>query len=327
MTKPRLFSGIQPTGSLHLGNYIGAISQWLKLQNDYEAFFCIVDLHAITLPQDPQKLPLKIKELAALYLACGLDPDQATVFIQSHNPDHANLTWILNCLTTMGQLERMTQYKAKSNQHVTSVGLFNYPVLMAADILLYQTDIVPVGEDQKQHVELTRDLAEKFNRHYGETFKLPQPKILTHGARIMSLKDPHQKMSKSDQDNKGTIDLLDSPDSIITKIGASMTDSETIIKIDPLNKPGITNLLTIFASVTDQEIESIEKKYQSKTYQQLKTDLSSAIIEFLTPIQARYQKIIADEEELMKILHHGQEKAEAISGPTLKNAYQKLGLR
>lgn len=324
--KKRVFSGIQPSGNLHLGNYIGAISQWVKMQDQYECFFCIVDLHAITVPQDPQKLLAKIRELAALYLASGLDPEKSTIFIQSHNPDHASLTWILDCLASMGQLERMTQYKAKADQNNASVGLFNYPILMAADILLYQTDLVPVGQDQKQHVELARDLAQKFNSRFGPVFKIPKPKMLSVGAKVMSLQDPKQKMSKSSQDQKGTIDLLDSPKDIKNKIMAAVTDSGQEIVAAP-NKPGITNLLTIYSAVTGLNVNQIEKRYQNKNYGQFKSELAQEVVKFLTPIQERYQAIYQDREKLAKILAKGEQKAQNISQKTLNRAYQEIGLR
>ncbi len=324
--KLRVFSGIQPSGNLHLGNYIGAISQWVKMQNEYDCFFCIVDLHAITISQDPQKLAQKIKELAALYLACGLNPNKSTIFAQSYNSDHASLAWILDCLTPMGQLERMTQYKTKANQNNANVGLFNYPVLMAADILLYQTDLVPVGQDQKQHVELTRDLAEKFNSRFGPTFKLPKVKMLPVGARIMSLQNPKQKMSKSSLDDKGTIDLLDSPKVIEKKVMTSITDSGQEIK-SRSNKPGISNLLTIYSTINNQTISQLETKYQNKNYGQFKADLAQEIIKFLRPIQKRYQQIRQDEENLEKVLERGAQKAKKISSEALKSVYQKIGLR
>jgi tryptophanyl-tRNA synthetase len=324
--RKRVFSGIQPSGNLHLGNYIGAISQWVKMQDQYECFFCIVDLHAITVPQDPQKLLAKIRELAALYLASGLDPEKSTIFVQSHNPDHASLTWILDCLASMGQLERMTQYKAKADQTNANVGLFNYPILMAADILLYQTDLVPVGQDQKQHVELVRDLAQKFNSHFSPIFKVPRPKMLSVGAKIMSLQDPSQKMSKSSLDKKGTIDLLDSPKTIKSKIMAAITDSgqEIIARAD---KPGISNLLTIYSVVTDLRVNQIEKRYQNKNYSQFKSELAQEVVKFLTPIQERYQAIYQDREKLAKILAKGERKAQKISQKTLNRVYQEIGLQ
>ncbi|MGI6278729.1 MAG: tryptophan--tRNA ligase [Patescibacteria group bacterium] len=323
--KKRVFSGIQPSGNLHLGNYIGAISQWIKMQDQYECFFCIVDLHAITVPQEPKELNRKIRKLAALYLACGLNPEKSTIFIQSHNPDHASLTWILDCLASMGQLERMTQYKTKSNQTKTNVGLFNYPVLMAADILLYQTDLVPVGQDQKQHVELTRDLAQKFNSRFGPVFKIPKAKMLSAGAKIMSLQNPKQKMSKSSLDKKGTIDLLDSPKVIKNKIMSAVTDSGQEIKVAK-DKPGISNLLIIYSAITKTSIDQLEAQYQNKNYGQLKNDLAKKLIQFLTPIQAQYQKIYQDKGSLENILQDGTKRARKVSQKTLSLAQQKIGL-
>lgn len=323
--KQRVFSGIKPSGNLQLGNYIGAISQWLKMQNEMNCLFCIVDLHAITVPQDPKKLAQRVKELAALYLACGISPQKSTIFVQSHNPDHASLTWILDCLASMGQLERMTQYKAKANQAGASVGLFNYPVLMAADILLYQTDLVPVGHDQKQHLELTQDLAEKFNSRFGKTFKIPKAK-LSAGAKIMSLQDPSQKMSKSDQDKNGTIDLLDSPREIKNKIMAAVTDSGQEIIARP-DKPGISNLLTIYSAISHKTVKQLEAEYQNKNYRQLKADLAQEIIKLLKPIQERYRQIYQDQKGLEEILEKGAQKARKISSETLNNVYQKIGLR
>jgi tryptophanyl-tRNA synthetase len=326
ISKLRVLSGIQPSGNLHLGNYIGAISQWVKMQDKYDCFFCIVDLHAFTAPQDPSRLAQRIKELAALYLACGINPQKSTIFIQSHNPDHASLTWILDCLASMGQLERMTQYKTKTNQAGESVGLFNYPILMAADILLYQTDLVPVGHDQKQHVELTEDLAEKFNSRFGKTFKIPKTKMLSVGARIMSLQNPGQKMSKSSLDKKGTIDLLDSPQKIKGKIMAAVTDSGQEITARP-DKPGVSNLLAIYSAITGLAISQIERRFQHKNYGQFKSELAEEVIKFLTPIQNRYRTIFQDQETLAKILAEGKQKAQKISQKTLYRVYQKVGLR
>jgi tryptophanyl-tRNA synthetase len=325
INKKRVFSGIQPSGNLHLGNYIGAISQWIKMQDQYECFFCIVDLHAITVSYDPQKLAKKVRELTALYLACGLDPKKSTIFIQSHNPDHASLTWLLNCLAPMGQLERMTQYKNKSSQNRASVGLFNYPVLMAADILLYQTDLVPVGQDQKQHVELTRDLAQKFNSRFGSTFRLPKAKMLSTGAKIMSLQNPNQKMSKSNLDKKGTIDLLDPAKTIKNKVMATVTDSGQEIKFAK-NKPGISNLLTIYSAITETKIGQLEVQYQNKNYGQFKKDLAQKLIEFLDPIQNQYQKIYQNKDFLEDVLRRGAKKARKISQKTLNQGQQKMGL-
>lgn len=325
----RVFSGIQPSGSLHLGNYIGAIRQWVAMQEDYECIYCVVDLHALTVPQKPEKLKKQIRQLAALILACGVNPEQSALFVQSHNPDHTSLTWLLDCVASMGQLERMIQYKAKSKkqQGRASVGLFNYPALMAADILLYQTDAVPVGEDQKQHVELTRDLAEKFNNRYGKVFKLPEAKLLKVGARIMSLQTPRSKMSKSAENPKGTIYLLDKPADIKDKIMSAVTDSGSEVRFDLNEKAGISNLLSIYANVTDASIKELEKKYQDKGYGDFKKDLAEAVVEFLTPIQEKYHQIMANEEQLDKILQDGLEKVRPLSQKTLRQAQEAMGIR
>ena len=326
--KKRVFSGIQPSGDLHLGNYVGAIKQWVALQNEYECIFSIVDLHAITVPYDPALLKERIRRLAALYLACGIDPQKAVVFVQSHNPDHPVLAWLLDCVASMGQLRRMTQYKAKAEKlkEKVTVGLFNYPALMAADILLYQTDVVPVGEDQKQHVELTRDLAEKFNARFGETFKLPEVKILQVGARVMSLQNPSKKMSKSAEDPNGTIDLLDSPEEIVRKVKSAVTDSGREIVFDRENKPGISNLLAIYANLSGKKIEKLEEEYQGKGYGEFKTDLADLIVETLRPIQERYQKIRKEEDYLESLFQEGLRKVKPISEATLKKVYERMGL-
>ncbi|MCD6225934.1 tryptophan--tRNA ligase [bacterium] len=326
--KKRVFSGIQPSGDLHLGNYVGAIKQWVALQDEYECIFSIVDLHAITVPYDPALLKERIRRLAALYLACGIDPQKAVVFVQSHNPDHPVLAWLLDCVASMGQLRRMTQYKAKAEKlkEKVTVGLFNYPALMAADILLYQTDVVPVGEDQKQHVELTRDLAEKFNARFGETFKLPEVKILQVGARVMSLQNPSKKMSKSAEDPNGTIDLLDSPEEIVRKVKSAVTDSGREIVFDRENKPGISNLLAIYANLSGKKIEKLEEEYQGKGYGEFKTDLADLIVETLRPIQERYQKIRKEEDYLESLFQEGLRKVKPISEATLKKVYERMGL-
>jgi len=327
MKKKRIFSGIQPTGNLHLGNYIGAIKQWAAIQDEGECFFCIVDLHAITVPQDPKVLKEKIRELAALYLACGIDPEKSVIFVQSHNPDHPTLAWILDCVASMGQLNRMTQYKSKSEKlkGKVSVGLFNYPVLMAADILLYQTDLVPVGDEQVQHVELTRDLAERFNHRFGPVFKIPEHRIFKIGARIMSLQNPEKKMSKSDEDPNGTIDLLDSPDEIRRKVKIAVTDSgrEILFRDD---KPAINNLLTIYSHLSGLSIKDLEKKYQGKGYKEFKEDLAEVIIEFLRPIQEKYYQARQDKDYLNKILTDGLKNARQISQKTMDQVYQAVGL-
>ena len=325
--KQRIFSGIKPSGSLHLGNYIGAIKQWVAMQQENDCFFCVVDLHAITVPQNPAVLKEKIRELTALYLACGIDPKKSVIFVQSHNSDHPVLAWILDCIASMGQLNRMTQYKSKSEElkGKVSVGLFNYPVLMAADILLYQTDLVPVGEDQIQHIELTRDLAERFNRRFGPVFKIPEYRVFKIGARIMSLQHPEKKMSKSDDDPNGTIDLLDSPDKIRKKIRIAVTDSgrEIVFRED---KQAISNLLTIYSHLSGLSIEDLEKKYQGRGYKEFKEDLAEVVIEFLRPIREKYYQIRQNEDYLTEVLANGLKRAKEISQKTMSQIYQAVGL-
>ena len=327
MNKPRVFSGIQPSGNLHIGNYIGAMKQWIELQKNYDCIYSIVDLHAITVPQNPKILKEKIRELTALYLACGVNPDKSLIFIQSCNPDHAVLAWILDCVASMGQMQRMTQYKSKSKElkGKVGVGLFNYPALMAADILLYQTDLVPVGDDQVQHVELTRDLARRFNSRFGKVFVVPEAKVMKMGARIMSLKYPDKKMSKSGEDKDGTIDLLDSADEIKRKIKIAATDSGKEIVFRE-NKPAISNLLTIYSHVSGLTVKKLEERYQGKGYQEFKEDLGEAVIEFLRPIQKRYHQIRKDEKYLDQVLADGLKRARKVSQKTLSNVYQAVGL-
>lgn len=327
MRQKRIFSGIQPSGNLHIGNLIGAINQWVAIQKEGECFYGIVDLHAITIPQEPKLLKERIKKLAALYVACGVDPKKSVMFVQSQNSDHCVLAWILDCVATMGQMLRMTQYKAKSEElkEQATVGLFNYPALMAADILLYDTDLVPIGDDQVQHVELTRDLAEKFNSRFGKVLKVPNYKILQFGARIMSLQKPEQKMSKSDEDKDGTIDLLDTPEEIRRKIKIAVTDSGREIKFSA-DKPAIANLLTIYTNLSGLTINEIEKKYQGKGYKEFKEDLGEVIVAALEPIQEKYYQLRKDEGYLQKVLDGGLQKAKQISSQTLKRVYQAVGL-
>ena len=321
----RIFSGAQPTGNVHLGNYLGALRNWVKLQREYESFFCIVNLHALTVPQDPELLKQKTRDLARIYLAVGIDPNLSTVFVQSDVPEHAQLTWVLNCVSRMSELERMTQFKdkARKQQENVSVGLFDYPVLMASDILLYQTDLVPVGDDQKQHLELTRDLAIRFNRDYGETFKVPDAYIPKVGARIMSLSDPSKKMSKSDDDPHGCVLLMDDADTIQRKFKRAVTDSGTEIKFDPA-RPAITNLLEIFHLITDRPAEDVEEHFAGKGYAQLKGELADVTIEFLQPIQRMVREI--SEERLDQILTLGKEKARTIAKQTLQEVFDRTGL-
>jgi len=320
----RIFSGVQPTGNVHLGNYLGALRNWVVLQHEYESFFCIVNLHAITQRQDPKLLAEKSRELARIYLAVGIDPDVSTIFIQSEVGEHAELTWILNCIARMSELERMTQFKDKARKSENvAVGVFDYPVLMASDILLYQTDLVPVGEDQKQHLELTRDLSIRFNRDYGETFTIPEPFIPKVGARIMSLSDPANKMSKSDDDANGSVRLLDDAESIQRKFKRAVTDSGTAIKFDA-SRPAITNLLTIFQLLTGEPPDRVEAHFANKGYAQLKHDLADATIAFLEPLQKSARAI--DDTELSRILEQGAEKARGIASKTLAAVKEKMGL-
>lgn len=320
-----IFSGIQPSGNLHIGNYIGALKQWVKMQVYTEAIFCIVDLHAITVPQDSKVLKEKVLEVAALYLACGIDPKKAHVFIQSENPDHTSLAWILNCITPFGQLERMTQFKDKSQKHEANVGLFDYPVLMAADILLYQTDEVPVGEDQKQHIELTRDLAEKFNKRFGETFKLPAPLIQKETARIMSLENPTVKMSKSGSDRWGAVNLLDSEEDIREKIKKAVTDSGLHISKDK-GSEGLSNLLTIYSAFKNQSLESSISELEGKSYGEFKNILADLVVLELSQIQKKYKEIRSDENYLREVLNDGREYSLQKSSQTLQFVKDKVGL-
>jgi len=323
--KKRIFSGAQPTGQLHIGNYLGALKNWVALQDEYEAFYCIVNLHAITLPQDPATLRKATLDLARIYLAAGVDPEKSTIFIQSDVPEHAELTWVLSCISRMGELERMTQFKdkGKGNTERAGVGLFTYPVLMAADILLYQTDLVPVGQDQKQHLELSRDLAERFNRDFGETFKVPEPYIPKAGASIKSLQDPEKKMSKSDENPNGSIFLLDDPDTVTKKIKRAVTDSGTTIEFDE-TRPAISNLLSIYQILTERSAEECVAHFEGKGYGQFKTELAEVVVEFLRPFQDRIREF--DDETLLSILKPGAEKARSIAADTLRKVYERMGI-
>lgn len=320
----RVFSGIQPTGNLHIGNYIGAVKHWVEGQADGLNIFCIVDLHAITVPQDPEKLREKTLELAGILLASGIDPKQAILFTQSHNPDHANLSWVLNCYLSMGQMNRMTQFKEKSeDKDFVSVGLFDYPALMAADILLYDTTEVPVGDDQKQHVELARDVAERFNGRYGDTFVVPTPTIPKVGGRIMSLQDPTKKMSKSDANPNATIGLLEPIDSIREKIARAVTDSERTIAYDPA-RPAVFNLVEIYSQVSGKTPQEIEQMFEGKGYAEFKKSLVEVVAAFLEPFQKRYYSLHTS-GELREVLRLGAERAYDISHPKLSTVYEKIG--
>ncbi len=327
MAEKRIFSGIKPSGELHIGTYIGAIKQWVELQQDYDCVYSIVDLHAITVYQQPKILKERIYRQLALYLAFGIDPEQSIIFIQSHNKDHAQFAWILDCVASMGQLERMTQYKsiAKKEKGAVSVGLFNYPALMAADILLYDTEVVPVGDDQVQHVELTRELARRFNSRYEKIFKIPEYKLMKAGARVMSLQDPQSKMSKSDKNDKGLVYLLDEPDLVKEKIMSAVTDTGSEIVARP-DKAGINNLLTIYSALSDKPIKKLEQEYQGKGYGEFKKDLAEVTIEFLKPIQKEYQKISQDKEHLNNVLLEGLERAQQISNKKLEEVHKAVGL-
>jgi len=330
MQKPTLFSGIQPSGDLMIGNYIGSIKNWVKMQSNYHCLFSLVNMHAITVEQSPAELAKRSLDFVALYLASGIDPDQSTVFIQSHVPAHSELAWILNCSTYMGELSRMTQFKDKSQKHAQNinVGLFDYPVLMAADILLYQTEKVPVGADQKQHLELARDIAHRFNNRFNrEIFKIPEPFIppTTSGGRIMSLQDPTAKMSKSDDNKNNFIALLDDPKTIIKKFKKAQTDSGTEINYDPENKPGVSNLLTIYSVISGQPIDSVVKHFEGKMYGHLKVELGELVADYLAPIQQRYHQLRQNESDLKAILKQGSDRAKAQAQPTLEAVQEAIG--
>ncbi|MFK4566076.1 tryptophan--tRNA ligase [Enterococcus sp. UD-01] len=327
-----IFSGIQPSGIPTIGNYIGAMKQFVALQNQYTCYFCIVDEHAITVPQDPQKLRQQIRGLAALYLAVGLDPKKATIFIQSEVSAHAEAAWIIQCNTTIGELERMTQFKDKSQKNGrtgVSAGLLTYPPLMVGDIILYNANLVPVGDDQKQHLELTRDFVERFNKRYAqknqEILVMPEVKIPEQGGRVMSLQDPTSKMSKSDSNPKGFISMLDEPAVIRKKIKSAVTDSTGIIEYDPENKPGISNLLSIFSAVTERSIDELVTAYEGKGYGDFKGDLAEAVVALLAPIQERYNQLL-NSDELDDILDNGAEQARLVANKTLQRMKNAVGL-
>jgi tryptophanyl-tRNA synthetase len=325
--KKRVFSGIQPTGNIHIGNYLGATRHWAAKQDIYDNIFCIVDLHAITVQQDPKELKAKIREVTGLLLAAGIDPRKSIVFIQSHVHEHSELAWILNCFIPMGWMQRMTQFKEKSGKQKeqVSVGLFDYPALMAADILLYNTDVVPVGEDQKQHVELARDAALRFNNIYGETFTLPEPLIPDTGARIMGLDDPTKKMSKSEEGPNHAIALLDTPDIIRAKMMRATTDSLKEIRFDE-SRPGIYNLLTIYQTFTGQHKKEIESQFAGKGYGDFKKALAEVVIEGLRPLQERYKKVTTEPGYLDSILKEGAAKARPLAEKTLAKVHKVVGL-
>ena len=326
--KKTIFSGVVPSGNLHIGNYFGAIRQWLELQNagEYRNIFCVVDEHALTTPQDPAKLRSKILEVFTLYLALGLDPEKSIIFVQSSVSEHSELGWILNTITPIGELERMTQFKDKSQkQKSVLAGLLNYPVLQAADILLYHTNTVPVGEDQLQHIEITRAIARKFNSTFGETFAIPEPFINKEGKRIMGLDDPAKKMSKSAENSKNYIALLDSPEIIREKIKSAVTDSENEIKYDAQNKPAVSNLLTIYGLFSGKSLAVLEKEYVNKNYSIFKNDLAEVITNILSPIQNKYKELSANPDYVKKFSPKGAEKAKIIASQTIKEVRAKIG--
>jgi len=324
----RVFSGIQPSGIIHLGNYLGAIKQWVDLQNDYDAIYSIVDLHAITVPQDPKELSKNIYRAAATYLACGVDVEKSTIFIQSHRPEHSELAWIINTFTSFGEMKRMTQFKDKSSKFSSNnvpLGLFAYPTLMAADILLYQTDAVPVGEDQKQHVELTRNLAQRFNNKYGATFKMPEAVMKKQSARIMALDDPTKKMSKSASSEYNYIALTDDADTITKNISRAQTDSGSEIKAGD-SKPAMTNLINIYSLLSNISADDVEKRYAGKTYAEFKKDLAEVIIDKIVPIGNNIVKREQDVKSLQSILDRGAKKVEPLAQETLSRVRKCLGL-
>lgn len=322
----RVFSGVQPTGNIHLGNYLGALKQFVELQDDHECIYCIVDMHAITVPQDPKQLREHILDVAALYLAVGVDPKKSIVFVQSDVPGHAELSWVLTCNSYTGELSRMTQFKDKSkNKESAPTGLFSYPVLMAADILLYDTDIVPVGNDQKQHIELCRDIAIRVNNKYKKTFVVPEGRFLKEGARIMALDDPTKKMSKSAENIHSRISLLDEPSKIKKSIMKATTDSDGVVRFDAENKPGISNLLNIYSVLSGMSIPELEAKYEGKGYGDFKKDLVEVVVEALAPIKERYEEI-RHSDELIEILKDGAVRADAIAKQTMKRVKENFGL-
>ncbi|GAA3703123.1 tryptophan--tRNA ligase [Arthrobacter ginkgonis] len=328
-TRQRVVSGMQPSGdSLHLGNYLGALVNWVKSQDEHDAFFFIPDLHAITVPQDPAELRARTRKTAAQYIAGGIDVEKSTLFVQSHVPEHAQLAWVLNCITGFGEASRMTQFKdksAKGGQEAASVGLFTYPVLMAADILLYQPHGVPVGDDQRQHVELARDLAQRFNHRYGKAFTVPQALIQKEGARIYDLQNPTSKMSKSASSPNGLINILDDSKTVTKRIKSAVTDTDTVIAHDRANKPGVTNLLEILSTLTETPIPDLVAGYEGKMYGHLKVDVAEAVVARIEPIRTRTLELLDDPAELDRLLARGAEKAREVASATLADVYDKVG--
>ena len=329
MSRPRVLSGIQPTAdSFHLGNYLGALRQWVALQDTHDAFYCVVDLHAITVPQDPAVLRQRTRIAAAQLFGAGLDPERCTVFVESHVAEHAELAWGLECLTGFGEASRMVQFKdksARSGADAASVGLFTYPILQAADILLYQTDQVPVGEDQRQHLELTRDLAQRFNHRFGPTFAVPRPYILAEVAKITDLDNPDAKMGKSTSSPQGIIDVLEEPASIRKKISRAVTDSGSEVRADDEAKPGITNLLRIYSALTGESVASLEQRYAGTGYGTFKKDLAEVVVSAFAPVRERTEKMLADEAQLDRLLAHGAARARQVAGPTMAAVRDRIG--
>lgn len=328
MSKKIILSGIQATGKLTLGNYLGAIDNWVKMQEEYECYYMIANLHSLTVRNDPETLRNNTLKILAVYVAAGLDPEKNTIFIQSHVKEHAELGWILDCYTYMGELSRMTQFKDKSAKHADNInaGLFTYPALMAADILLYQADLVPVGADQMQHLEITRDLAERFNKLYGETFVVPEGYVRKSSARIMGLQDPTSKMSKSATNLNDVIFLEDEPEVIMKKFKKAVTDSENIVKFDPENKPGVSNLMQIYSSITSKTMEEIEKEFEGSGYGNFKVKVAEAVIEKLEPIQKKYKEILSNPAYMEEIYTKGAENARKLASKTLKDVKERIGI-
>ena len=323
--KKRIFSGIQPSGELTLGSYMGAIKNWVALQDEYDCLYCIVDMHAITVRQVPADLRRRSVAQLAQYIACGLDPEKNIMFIQSHVPQHAELSWVLGCYTQFGELSRMTQFKDKAKKHADNItaGLFTYPVLMASDILLYQSDLVPVGDDQRQHVELCRDIATRFNNWFPDTFTIPEAFVPKMGARVMSLGQPENKMSKSEPD--GCVFLMDKPEDIMRKFKRAVTDCETAVRYDPENKPGISNLLTIYCAATGKTMDEAEADFEGQGYGIFKPAVGEAVVELLRPIQAEATRLMADKAYLESIYSQGAQRAQALANRTLRKVYKNVG--
>ena len=328
MSKKIILSGIQSTGKLTLGNYLGAINNWVHMQEEYDCYYMIANLHTLTVRNNPEELKNNTLKILATYIAAGLDPEKNTLFIQSHVKEHSELAWILNCYTYMGELSRMTQFKDKSAKHADNInaGLFTYPALMAADILLYQADLVPVGEDQRQHLEITRDIAQRFNKIYGDTFVIPEAYVRKTSSKIMGLQDPTSKMSKSSTNPNDVVFIEDEPEVILKKFKKAVTDSENIVKFDPENKPGVSNLMQIYASITGKTMEEIEKEFENRGYGDFKITVANSVIERLKPIQDRYKQILEDKEYLEKIYTKGSENARRLAAKTIQDVKNKIGI-